>query len=300
MRVPVGLRVRASGARSPDSGGNRVPCRSRRVRGPRSAVWCPAPQPRRSTLRVVFPGVVKPSRSVVSASESSHTRRCRPSCSHGWFQPGEPQQVTGEGDTGRDLGFRRLYPLHPNVPATPGQLASFRWESSGRQDLLSRLQPRDVRDVIADISLLRPGPVSCRTRCVPRRSCPVVMISRRARAREFHRLSRAGRRGEAGNPLTAGSQVAPAAPAATGPVKSFPANGEPSLVSALRKGSPLSARTRLRPAQLEGVVGRGRPPDRGRAAGLAWPPSGMAVALRPANGKWIDLPSGGARVTFGW
>ncbi|MDF3141800.1 DNA polymerase III subunit alpha, partial [Streptomyces sp. T21Q-yed] len=36
----------------------------------------------------------------------------------------------------------------------------FQLESSGQQDLLSRLQPRDVQDVIADISLFRPGPVA--------------------------------------------------------------------------------------------------------------------------------------------
>jgi error-prone DNA polymerase len=33
-------------------------------------------------------------------------------------------------------------------------------ESPGQQDLLSRLQPRDPQDVIADISLFRPGPVA--------------------------------------------------------------------------------------------------------------------------------------------
>lgn len=36
----------------------------------------------------------------------------------------------------------------------------FQLESPGQQDLLSRLQPRDVQDVIADISLFRPGPVA--------------------------------------------------------------------------------------------------------------------------------------------
>jgi error-prone DNA polymerase len=36
----------------------------------------------------------------------------------------------------------------------------YQLESSGQQDLLSRLQPRDVQDVIADISLFRPGPVA--------------------------------------------------------------------------------------------------------------------------------------------
>jgi error-prone DNA polymerase len=36
----------------------------------------------------------------------------------------------------------------------------FQLESSGQQDLLGRLQPRDPQDVIADISLFRPGPVA--------------------------------------------------------------------------------------------------------------------------------------------
>ncbi|MGW6877420.1 DNA polymerase III subunit alpha [Streptomyces xanthophaeus] len=35
----------------------------------------------------------------------------------------------------------------------------FQLESPGQQDLVGRLQPRDVQDVIADISLFRPGPV---------------------------------------------------------------------------------------------------------------------------------------------
>ncbi|MEV7086963.1 DNA polymerase III subunit alpha [Streptomyces sp. NPDC093085] len=39
-------------------------------------------------------------------------------------------------------------------------LGLFQLESPGQQDLLSRLQPRDVGDVIADISLFRPGPVA--------------------------------------------------------------------------------------------------------------------------------------------
>ncbi|MEV4868620.1 DNA polymerase III subunit alpha [Streptomyces syringium] len=38
-------------------------------------------------------------------------------------------------------------------------LGCFQIESSGQQDLVSRLQPRSVQDVIADISLFRPGPV---------------------------------------------------------------------------------------------------------------------------------------------
>ncbi|SCF68741.1 error-prone DNA polymerase [Streptomyces sp. Cmuel-A718b] len=35
----------------------------------------------------------------------------------------------------------------------------FQLESPGQQDLVDRLQPRDPQDVIADISLFRPGPV---------------------------------------------------------------------------------------------------------------------------------------------
>ncbi|WJV51711.1 DNA polymerase III subunit alpha [Streptomyces flavofungini] len=38
-------------------------------------------------------------------------------------------------------------------------LGCFQLESSGQQDLISRLQPRHMQDVIADISLFRPGPV---------------------------------------------------------------------------------------------------------------------------------------------
>lgn len=43
-------------------------------------------------------------------------------------------------------------------------LGLFQLEPPGQQDLLSRLQPRDPRDVIADISLFRPQPFT-RTRC---------------------------------------------------------------------------------------------------------------------------------------
>lgn len=39
-------------------------------------------------------------------------------------------------------------------------LGCFQIESSGQLDLLSRLQPRHLQDVIADISLFRPGPVA--------------------------------------------------------------------------------------------------------------------------------------------
>ncbi|MDX6356134.1 MAG: error-prone polymerase, partial [Streptomyces sp.] len=39
-------------------------------------------------------------------------------------------------------------------------IGMFQLESPGQQDLLSRLRPRDVQDVIADISLFRPGPVA--------------------------------------------------------------------------------------------------------------------------------------------
>ncbi len=39
-------------------------------------------------------------------------------------------------------------------------LGCFQIESSGQLDLISRLQPRHVQDIIADISLFRPGPVA--------------------------------------------------------------------------------------------------------------------------------------------
>ncbi|MFS1303378.1 DNA polymerase III subunit alpha [Streptosporangium longisporum] len=39
-------------------------------------------------------------------------------------------------------------------------LGCFQLESPGQQDLIARLQPRTMRDVIADISLFRPGPVA--------------------------------------------------------------------------------------------------------------------------------------------
>ncbi|WP_188279000.1 OB-fold nucleic acid binding domain-containing protein, partial [Streptomyces sp. CBMA370] len=39
-------------------------------------------------------------------------------------------------------------------------IGMFQLESPGQQDLIGRLQPRDIQDVIADISLFRPGPVS--------------------------------------------------------------------------------------------------------------------------------------------
>jgi len=39
-------------------------------------------------------------------------------------------------------------------------LGLFPLESPGQQDLLSRLQPRNVGDVSGDISLFRPGPVA--------------------------------------------------------------------------------------------------------------------------------------------
>ncbi|MFI1585773.1 DNA polymerase III subunit alpha [Embleya sp. NPDC020630] len=39
-------------------------------------------------------------------------------------------------------------------------IGMFQLESPGQQDLLGRLQPRGVQDVIADISLFRPGPVA--------------------------------------------------------------------------------------------------------------------------------------------
>ncbi|CDR10122.1 hypothetical protein [Streptomyces iranensis] len=39
-------------------------------------------------------------------------------------------------------------------------LGCFQIESSGQEDLIARLQPQNMRDVIADISLFRPGPVA--------------------------------------------------------------------------------------------------------------------------------------------
>ena len=39
-------------------------------------------------------------------------------------------------------------------------LGCFQIESPGQQDLIARLQPRHMQDVIADISLFRPGPVA--------------------------------------------------------------------------------------------------------------------------------------------
>ncbi|MCC9307942.1 DNA polymerase III subunit alpha [Kitasatospora sp. RB6PN24] len=39
-------------------------------------------------------------------------------------------------------------------------IGMYQLESPGQQDLISRLRPRDLKDVIADISLFRPGPVA--------------------------------------------------------------------------------------------------------------------------------------------
>ncbi|UXY32391.1 helix-hairpin-helix domain-containing protein [Streptomyces sp. HUAS TT20] len=60
-------------------------------------------------------------------------------------RPGRPQA----GAAGRLLCLQ----AHPGLP----HLGLFQLESSGQQELLSRLQPRDVQDVIADISLFRAG-----------------------------------------------------------------------------------------------------------------------------------------------
>lgn len=45
---------------------------------------------------------------------------------------------------------------------TSDSIGLYQLESPGQQDLLSRLQPRHMQDVIADISLFRPGPVAGR------------------------------------------------------------------------------------------------------------------------------------------
>ncbi len=48
----------------------------------------------------------------------------------------------------------------------------FQLASPVQQDLVGRLQPRDVQDVVADISLFRPGPV-----LFPLRLCSVQVVS---------------------------------------------------------------------------------------------------------------------------
>ncbi|MCX5097427.1 hypothetical protein OOK36_54145 [Streptomyces sp. NBC_00365] len=56
----------------------------------------------------------------------------------------------------------------------------FQLESPGQQDLVGRLQPRHMQDVIADISLFRPGPARSPAAC-PLKSlqtlCPTQLVS---------------------------------------------------------------------------------------------------------------------------
>ncbi|MFF8957627.1 DNA polymerase III subunit alpha [Streptomyces sp. NPDC014894] len=71
-----------------------------------------------------------------------------------------------ERATGRrvDLDDPRQVPLDDHFAfkliQASDTLGMFQLESPGQMDLLGRLQPRDPQDVIADISLFRPGPVA--------------------------------------------------------------------------------------------------------------------------------------------
>ncbi|MER5766950.1 DNA polymerase III subunit alpha [Streptomyces sp. NPDC001985] len=71
-----------------------------------------------------------------------------------------------ERATGRrvDLDDPRQVPLDDpfafKLIQSSDTLGMFQLESPGQMDLLSRMQPRDPQDVIADISLFRPGPVA--------------------------------------------------------------------------------------------------------------------------------------------
>ncbi|MYS86581.1 DNA polymerase III subunit alpha [Embleya scabrispora] len=73
----------------------------------------------------------------------------------------EVERTTGEHI---DLDDPRQVPLDDffafKLIQTSDTIGMFQLESPGQQDLLSRLQPRGVQDVIADISLFRPGPVA--------------------------------------------------------------------------------------------------------------------------------------------
>ncbi|WNI17218.1 DNA polymerase III subunit alpha [Actinacidiphila sp. ITFR-21] len=72
----------------------------------------------------------------------------------------EIERVTGDRV---DLDDSRQVPLDDvfafKLIQESRTIGMFQLESPGQQDLLSRLQPRGVQDVIADISLFRPGPV---------------------------------------------------------------------------------------------------------------------------------------------
>ncbi|NUK25998.1 DNA polymerase III subunit alpha [Streptomyces lunaelactis] len=73
----------------------------------------------------------------------------------------EIQRVTGQSI---DLDDPRQVPLDDffafKLIQASDTLGLFQLESPGQMDLLSRLQPRNTQDVIADISLFRPGPVA--------------------------------------------------------------------------------------------------------------------------------------------
>ncbi|MFE3016723.1 DNA polymerase III subunit alpha [Streptomyces sp. NPDC059256] len=73
----------------------------------------------------------------------------------------EIERVTGRHI---DLDDPRQVPLDDHFAfkliQASDTLGMFQLESPGQMDLLSRLQPRDPQDVIADISLFRPGPVA--------------------------------------------------------------------------------------------------------------------------------------------
>lgn len=73
----------------------------------------------------------------------------------------EIERATGRGI---DLDDPRQVPLDDHFAfkliQASDTLGMFQLESPGQMDLLSRLQPRDPQDVIADISLFRPGPVA--------------------------------------------------------------------------------------------------------------------------------------------
>jgi error-prone DNA polymerase len=73
----------------------------------------------------------------------------------------EIQRTTGDTI---DLDDPRQVPLDDffafRLIQASDTLGLFQLESPGQMDLLSRLQPRNVQDVVADISLFRPGPVA--------------------------------------------------------------------------------------------------------------------------------------------
>ncbi|NEA75607.1 DNA polymerase III subunit alpha [Streptomyces sp. SID13588] len=68
--------------------------------------------------------------------------------------------------TGRDIDLEDRAQVPPDDPAAfeliraSDTLGMFQLESPGQRDLLARLQPTTVDDIVADISLFRPGPVA--------------------------------------------------------------------------------------------------------------------------------------------